>query len=345
MLQRVTARIRWDSFKVMWEQQQQTTALVIPSWKIKLLTTTALHLPPWRFLDIVQLNCTYNLHELGTASVTTMPALECHLWLTTQGNGARRKTLQCTYPRQIYILQVTREMKRSNPEQPLLEKFQSVPAVPEPPVVHWKSILWQPTIRALQCELVQQLLCTQQSHLCNKSATGSQREESLSHPVSYLHCWESLKSCCSHLPVTSQTSTFCKHWEIILHLNCLHRSIGTTLPNRKCFGNFSNPLLVSEFLLWRELSVKCPVYSKGVELLQRSSAGLGEGVNIAQTPNLNLNMVWKYLVKRTFVAGLKLDVIRPDFGSNYRQKLKNRTVVVSVWWTEPLSFACITKDH
>lgn len=64
----------------MEEQQQQTIALVTPFIKKnELLTTTALHLLPWNFFNTVQFNCPYSLHELGTAFVTTMPALECHL--------------------------------------------------------------------------------------------------------------------------------------------------------------------------------------------------------------------------------------------------------------------------
>lgn len=41
-------------------------------------------------------------------------------------------------------------------------------------------------------------------------------------------------------PFLPKPAQFCKHWEIISHLNLLHRSIGTTLPNRKCSGNSSN---------------------------------------------------------------------------------------------------------
>lgn len=148
-------------------------------------------------------------------------------------------------------------------------------------------------------------------------------EEPLSHPESHLHCWESLKLCCSHLLATSQTSTF---------LQTL-RNHPTSQHLTQIYWNYS----AQQKALWelfqlitglRVFALKCPAWSKGEELFQGSSAGPGEGVNIEQNPNLILNMVWKYLVEGTLVAGVKLAVIYPDFGRNYRQKLKNRTAVV-----------------
>lgn len=47
------------------------------------------------------------------------------------------------------------------------------------------------------------------------------------------------------------------------------------------------------------MSAKCTAQSKGVDLLQGPSAGLGKGVNIAQASNLTLNKVQKYPGKKT----------------------------------------------
>lgn len=72
-------------------------------------------------MDILQLNCMYTLTELGIAFVTMMPALAVTCDLLHSESKQGKEALQCTHPRQIYILLSPNTRQRAQiPEQPLL---------------------------------------------------------------------------------------------------------------------------------------------------------------------------------------------------------------------------------